>query len=40
MWNQAAADTVTATGTVPIIYINTEDGREIDQKVEYIPATC
>lgn len=38
-WNADAADTVGVSGTMPVLYVNTENGVDIDQKIEYIPAT-
>jgi len=36
---QAAAEGVSPSGTLPILYINTENGTVIDQKETYVPAT-
>lgn len=37
---EAAAEGVDPSGTLPVIYINTENGQVIDQKEEYVPASA
>jgi len=39
-WNEEAAATITEpTGTLPVIYINTDNGAVIDQKETYLPGS-